>query len=65
MDFKSGGFLYLTKANPRQHVSYTSALLQEGAVDWWVALLKDKKGRRPDDFPEMVILLEKWFGGSN
>ena len=57
-------FLYLTEANSRQQVAYTATLLQEAAADWWVSLLKERNGRRPDDFLELAVLLEKRFGSS-
>ena len=57
-------FLYLTEANSHQQVAYTATLLQEAAADWWVSLLKERNGRRPDDFLELAVLLEKRFGSS-
>ena len=57
-------FLYLTKANSRQQVAYTATLLQEAAADWWVSLLKERNGRRPNDFLELTVLLKKRFGSS-
>ena len=50
-------FLYLTEANPWQQVAYAATLLQEAAADWWVALLKERSGCRPDDFAEFMVLL--------
>ena len=57
-------FLYLTEANSRQQVAYTATLLQEAAADWWVSLLKERNGRRPDDFLELTVLPEKRFDSS-
>ena len=57
-------FLYLTEANSRQQVAYTATLLQEAAADWWGSLLKERNGRRPNDFLELTVLLEKRFGSS-
>ena len=57
-------FLYLTEANSHQQVAYTATLLQEAAADWWVSLLKERNGRRPNDFLELTVLLEKRFGSS-
>ena len=57
-------FLYLTEANSSQQVAYTATLLQEAVADWWVSFLKERNGRRPDDFLELTILLEKRFGSS-
>ena len=51
-------FLYLTEANPRQQVAYTATLFQKATADWWVALLKVRHGRRPEDLPKLMILLE-------
>ena len=56
---KVGDFLYLTEANPRQQVAYAATLLQEAAADWWVALLRERSGRRPEDFAEFTVLLCK------
>ena len=61
---KVGDFLYLTEANPRQQVAYAATLLQEAAADWWVALLRERSGRRPEDFAEFTVLLCKRFGSS-
>ena len=57
-------FLYLTAANPRQQVAYAATLLLEAAADWWVTLLKERHGRRPNDLAEFCVLLEKRFGSS-
>ena len=61
---KVGDFLYLTEANPRQQVAYAATLLQEAAADWWVALLRERSGRRPENFAEFTVLLCKRFGSS-
>ena len=61
---KVGDFLYLTEANERQQVAYTATLLQDAAADWWMALLKERSGVRPADFPEMAVLLQKRFGST-
>ena len=61
---KVGDFLYLTEANERQQVAYTATLLQDAAADWWMALLKERSGMRPADFPEMAVLLQKRFGST-
>ena len=61
---KVGDFLYLTEANPRQQVAYAATLLLEAAADWWVALLRERSGRRPDDWAEFTVLLAKRFGSS-
>ena len=61
---KVGDFLYLTEANPRQQVAYAATLLQEAAADWWMALLRERAGRRPDDWAEFTVLLAKRFGSS-
>ena len=39
-------------------------LLLEAAADWWVALLRERSGRRPDDWAEFTMLLAKRFGSS-
>ena len=57
-------FLYLIRANPRQQVAYVATLLLEVPADWWVALLKECHGRRPENFGEFCVLLEKRFGSS-
>ena len=61
---KVGDFLYLTEANSRQQVAYAATLLQEAAADWWMALLRERSGRRPDDWAEFTVLLAKRFGSS-
>ena len=61
---KVGDFLYLTEANSRQQVAYAATLLQEAAADWWVALLRERNGRRPADWAEFTVLLAKRFGSS-
>ena len=61
---KVGDFLYLTEANSRQQVAYAATLLLEAAADWWVALLKERYGRRPDDWAEFTVLLSKRFGSN-
>ena len=61
---KVGDFLYLMEANERQQVAYTATLLQDAAADWWMALLKERSGVRPADFPEMAVLLQKRFGST-
>ena len=52
------------EATPPQQVAYAATLLQEAAADWWVALLREHYGLRPDDFQEFAVLLEKRFGSS-
>ena len=66
---KVGDFLYLTEANARQQVAYAATLLQEAAADWWVALLRERAGRRPDDWAELqfcwqndLAVLPGWTG---
>ena len=59
-----GDFIYLTKANGRQKVAYMATLLQDVAVDWWTALLKERHGTRPADYLEMFVLLQKRFGST-
>ena len=54
----------LTEANERQQVAYTATLLQDAAADWWMALLKERHGVRPADFPEMAGLLQRRFGST-
>ena len=61
---KVGDFLYLTEANDRQQVAYAATLLQDAAADWWMALLKERHGIRPTDFPEMAGLLQRRFGST-
>ena len=61
---KVGDFLYLTEANSRQQVAYAATLLQEAAADWWMALLRERAGRRPDDWAEFTVLLAKRFGSN-
>ena len=61
---KVGDFLYLTEANSRQQVAYAATLLQEAAADWWVTLLRERAGRRPDDWAEFTVLLAKRFGST-
>ena len=61
---KVSDFFYLTEATPRQQVAYAATLLQEAAADWWVALLRERYGLRPEDFQEFAVLLEKRFGSS-
>ena len=61
---KLSDFFYLTEATPRQQVAYAATLLQEAAADWWVALLRERYGLRPEDFQEFAVLLEKRFGSS-
>ena len=61
---KLSDFFYLTEATPRQRVAYAATLLQEAAADWWVALLREHYGLRPEDFQEFSVLLEKRFGSS-
>ena len=39
-----------------------ATLLEEAAVEWWAALLKERHGVRPNDFVEMSVLLQKRFG---
>ena len=45
-------------------MAYAATLLQEATTNWWVALLRECYGERPEDFPEFVVLLEKRFGSS-
>ena len=59
-----GDFLYLTEANARQQVAYAATLLQEAAADWWVALLRERVGRCPNDWAEFMALLAKRFGST-
>ena len=59
---KVTNFLYLIGANPRQQVAYAATLLLEVAADWWVSFLKERHGKRPEDFAEFCVLLEKGFG---
>ena len=54
----------VSNTNPRQQVAYAATLLQEAAADWWVALLRERSGRRPEDFAEFTVLLCKRFGSS-
>ena len=61
---KLSDFFYLIEATPRQQVAYVATLLQEAAADWWVALLRERYGLRPEDFQEFAVLLEKRFGSS-
>ena len=59
---KLSDFFYLIEATPRQQVAYAATLLQEAAADWWVALLRERYGLRPEDFQEFAVLLEKRLG---
>ena len=61
---KVSDFFYLPKATPRQQVAYAATLLKDAAADWWVALLQEHYGLRPEDFQEFAVLLEKRFGSS-
>ena len=61
---KVSDFFYLTEATPWQQVAYAATLLQDAAADWWVALLRERYGLRPEDFQEFAVLLEKRFGSS-
>ena len=61
---KVGDFLYLTEANSRQQVAYAATLLLDAAADWWAALLRERLGRRPDDWAEFTVLLAKRFGST-
>ena len=61
---KVSDLLYLTEANSRQQVAYTTTLLQEAATDWWAALLHERRGCRPDDWAEFTVLLAKRFGST-
>ena len=61
---KVSDFLYLTEANSRQQVAYAATLLLEAAADWWTALLRERCGRRPDDWAEFTVLLSKRFGST-
>ena len=61
---KVSDFFYLTKATLWQQVAYVATLLQDAATNWWVALLRERYGLRPEDFQEFVVLLEKRFGSS-
>ena len=61
---KVSDFFYLTEATPRQQVAYAATLLQDAAADWWIALLRERYGLRPNDFQEFAVMLEKRFGSS-
>ena len=61
---KVSDFFYLTEATPRQQVAYVATLLQKVVANWWVALLRERYGLRPEDFQEFAGLLEKRFGSS-
>ena len=61
---KVGDFLFLTEANSRKPMAYTVMLLLEAAANWWVALLKERSGRRLEDWAEFIVLLAKGFGSS-
>lgn len=58
-------FLSLTICSEEQQVAYMSTLLQEAAIDWWVTLLREQRGKRPGTFEEFATLLEQHFGSSN
>ena len=58
-------YLSLTLSSDDQQVAYVSTLLQGAAIDWWVALLQERGGRRPQHFEELAALLEQRFGSTN
>ena len=58
-------FLSLTTSTNEQQVAYVSTLLQDAAIDWWVALLQERRGKRPKNFEEFAALLEQRFGSTN
>ena len=58
-------YLSLTLSSDDQQVAYVSTLLQGAAIDWWVALLRERGGRRPRHFEELAALLEQRFGSTN
>ena len=58
-------YLSLTSSSDDQQVAYVSTLLQGAAIDWWVALLRERGGRRPRHFEELAALLEQRFGSTN
>ena len=58
-------YLSLTISSDEQQVAYMSTLLQGAAIDWWVALLQERGGRRPRHFEELAALLEQRFGSTN
>ena len=58
-------YLSLISSSDEQQVAYTSTLLQGAAIDWWVALLRERGGRRPSHFEELAALLEQRFGSTN
>ena len=45
-------------------MAYAATLLLDAATDWWAALLHERYGRRPEDWAEFTILLEKRFGST-
>ena len=47
---KVSDFFYLIEAIDRQQVAYAATLLQEVAVDWWAALLRERYGEHAEDF---------------
>ena len=59
---KVSDFLHLTGANEQQQVAYTTTLLLDAAADWWIAMLRERNGRRPENFAVLSALLEKRFG---
>ena len=58
-------YLSLTVSSDDQQVAYVSTLLQGAAIDWWVALLHERGGRRPQHFEDLAALLEQRFGSTN
>ena len=45
-------------------MAYAATLLLDAAADWWAALLRERYGRRPEDWAEFTVLLSKRFGSS-